>query len=242
MKVYLDDCILVDIEKGILNLSDFCQIHGAEYYFSLTHMDELCRGMNSNPNLKEKRLNTLHLLCGENYLIQDPQGQSIELEHLTADKVFSLCESFRRSAYLIERIVTSCNPNREGLIAELNLKKIEVGNVEPCKILKVIDSMMRQSQNQFGLDDFLRLSEAFTNKTKYSTLFNLLDSVFYWKDEHNINRLYDSSHACYAQYCDVLVTNDRRMAIKAKAVYFYFDVNTKVLNAGEYLHLVAKNN
>ena len=237
MKVYLDNCILVDIEKGKLSLSDFCQIRGTEYFFSFAHMDELCRGLTNNPDLKEKRLSTISLLCGENFIVQDLQGQSIEFERKSAETAFSICKYFRTLADLTERVVAKCNPNRDGIIAELSLKKIEIGNVEPNEILELIDSQMRRSPNNLGLEDFLRLSEAYTLKAKYSTLFNLLDSVFYWKDEHNVNRLYDSSHACHAQFCDILVTNDRRMAIKAKAIYAYWGLKTQVMNSDEYLRL-----
>lgn len=239
MKVYLDNCILVDIDKGDLSLSDFCHIRGAEYYFSSAHMDELYRGLNSNANLKDRRLSTLSVLCGENYIIQDLQGQSMELEPMSSEKAFKLCKAFRTLADLTEKVVADNLPNRDGIIEELKLNKIEVGNIVPSKIFNFLESKLMESSNHFGVEEFLRRSEAYTLKAKYSTLFNLLDSVFYWKDEHNINRLYDSSHACHAQYCDMLVTNDRRMAIKAKAIYSYFGVKTQVKNSDEYLRLFA---
>lgn len=55
------------------------------------------------------------------------------------------------------------------------------------------------------------------------------------KDKNNIARLYDSSHAYYAQKCTVLVSIDARMRIKAEAVYHYVNFNTKVTDAQSYL-------
>ena len=239
MKVYLDNCIFVDIEKGDLDLSVFCRTERTEYFFSLAHIYELMRGVERNPDLKKKRLSTLSVLCDDNFLDEDDLGQSIELAHIPAEIVFDRYERFRTSTVVVERVVAKYNPNRQGIIDELKLNKIEVGNIVPSKIFNFLESKLMESSNHFGVEEFLRRSEAYTLKTKYSTLFNLLDSVFYWKDEHNINRLYDSSHACHAQYCDMLVTNDRRMAIKAKAIYSYFGVKTQVKNSDEYLRLFA---
>lgn len=234
MKVYLDNCIFVDIEKGNLNLSDFCRNDGTEYFFSLAHINELSRGVFKTPDLKKTRLSTLSVLCGDNFLEEDDQGQSIELTHIPADIVFGRCELLRKVTVCFEQVVAKYNPNRQGIIDELNINKIEIGNIDYGDILNVLKSKLMDSSYHFGIEEFLRYSEAFTLKAKYSTLFNLLDSVFYWKDEQNINRLYDSAHACCAQYCDVLVTNDKRMAIKAKAIYSYLGVKTRVVNSEEY--------
>lgn len=240
MKVYLDNCILVDIEKGNLNLSDFSQIKDAEYFFSLAHICELGRGVAKTPDLKRKRLSTLSELCGENYLDQDSKGQSIEQICNSAEIVFDRCEPYRTYTELIESKVSQYNPNRDKIIEELEIIKNQIGNIEPSKIFCFIESKLMESSNRFGIDGFLRRSEAFTLKTKYLTLFNLLDSLFYWKDDKHINRLYDSAHACYAQYCDILVTNDRRMAIKAKAIYSYLGVKTIVKSSEEYIHLFVR--
>ena len=237
MKIYLDNCILVDIEKGSLNLSDFCRNNGTEYFFSLAHINELSRGVFKTPDLKRIRLSTLSVLCGDNFLDEDDLRQSIELTHIPADIVFARCELLRKATAYFEQVVAKYNPNRQGIIDELNINKIEIGNIDSSDILKVLESKLLESSYHLGVEEFLRLSEAFTLKAKYSTLFNLLDSVFYWKDEQNINRLYDSAHACCAQYCDVLVTNDRRMAIKAKAIYSYLGVKTRVVNSEEYCRL-----
>lgn len=54
-------------------------------------------------------------------------------------------------------------------------------------------------------------------------------------NKNNVARLYDSSHAYYAQKCDILVSNDTRMRVKVEAVYHLLNVNTRVLSAEEYL-------
>ena len=218
---------------------DFSRIKEAEYFFSKAHIHELNRGVENTPDLKRKRLSTLSELCGENYLDQDLKGQSVGHTCKSAEIIYDECEPYRVCTELLELKVSKYNPNRDKIIEELEIIKIEVGNIEPSKIFNFLESKLMESPNCFGVDDFLRRSEAFTLKTKYSTLFNLLDSVFYWKDEQHINRLYDSAHASCAQYCDILVTNDRRMAIKAKAIYSCFEVKTKVKSSEEYQSLFS---
>lgn len=44
MKVYLDNCVLIDIEKGKYPLSDFKK-DGYEYFYSDAHINELRRGI-----------------------------------------------------------------------------------------------------------------------------------------------------------------------------------------------------
>ena len=72
-------------------------------------------------------------------------------------------------------------------------------------------------------------------------LYFMIDSANYWGDKKtshsNVARLYDASHAYFAQICDVLVTNDKRMRAKTKAVYSFLDVNTNVVSTNEYLEI-----
>ena len=70
---------------------------------------------------------------------------------------------------------------------------------------------------------------ATTGRTAFSTLNYLMDFVCYWRDTSSVARLYDSSHAYFAHFCDILVTNDKRMRIKTEAVFSYYGISTKVL-------------
>lgn len=60
----------------------------------------------------------------------------------------------------------------------------------------------------------------------------------YWSDKKtshsDIARLYDASHAYSAQICDVLVSNDRKMRYKIKAIYSFLGVKTIVLSTQEF--------
>lgn len=108
-------------------------------------------------------------------------------------------------------------------------------------MLKMIDERVKQKLNNMDLLTYLRETEAHGGKPLYHTLFNLIDSANYWGDKKtshsNVARLYDATHAYFAQICDVLVTNDKRMRAKTKAVYSFLDVNTNVVSTNEYLEI-----
>lgn len=99
-------------------------------------------------------------------------------------------------------------------------------NNSPAKILNVLDERMQEHWG-YGIEVYLRKQEADQNRTRYNTLFNLLDFVYYWRDESHTARLYDASHAYFAQICDFLVSNDKRMRIKSEAVYSYLGVKPR---------------
>lgn len=237
MKVYLDNCVLIDVETGRLSLSEFKRKPNVEYFFSAAHMDELSKALVKRPEVKEIRLDILRDLCDNNYIVQDAPGYPMEMISKTPNDAFVLCQRYRTFKESIERLSESFSPNRDGILNELSLNKIEVANIPFDQIFTEVDKKMKKSKYGFGIDEYMQQSEAVTGPSKFSTLFNLLDSVCYWKDDRSINRMYDALHAYYAQYCDILVTDDKRMRIKAQAVYHYLQINTRVVASKEYINM-----
>ena len=93
-----------------------------------------------------------------------------------------------------------------------------------------------------GIDlySYLTRTEAIMGKPIYHTLMQLIDMANYWGDKKtnrsDVARLYDSSHAYFAQLCDVLVTNDTKMRMKVKAIYSFLNVKTKLVSAFDFLN------
>lgn len=52
-----------------------------------------------------------------------------------------------------------------------------------------------------------------------------------------VSRMYDASHAYYAQLCDYFVTNDKRLSYKARAVYAFIGIKTNVITPREFVLL-----
>lgn len=234
MRVYLDNNILIDVEENVYSTNDFLSIPKVEYYYSDAHISELLNGVDKFiPGLKERRLSTINELCGNNYIFSDTPF-CLKLARCDPEQAYEnviRCDFMRGR---INELALCFKPNRAGILKEFQWDVKEVGNYSTKEIFGVIDKKYRESQYHYGIKEYLIMSEACTGRTIYSSLFNLLDMVGYRKDRNNVSRLYDSSHAYYAQKCAVLVSNDARMRAKAEAVYYYLNVHTCVMSADEY--------
>ena len=234
MRVYLDNNILVDIEVGAIQAGRFSSLNNTTYYFSEAHMDELLNGLEKHPELKDSRLHTLETLCGTNYITPDvgPFEGGFDVE--TPKRVFELSMHYKRMHDELYRYSNAMKINRDTFLEGLYLEKLEVGNYKPSQIFNVLDDRLKEYWG-YGINVYLEKSVAATGRAVFCSLFNLLDFICYWHDKNHAARLYDSSHAYFAQYCDVLVSNDKRMRIKTEAVYSYLGIDTKVCTSDEFL-------
>lgn len=235
MKVYLDNNVFVDIEEGAYQLVAFMSIPNAEYYYSDVHMSELLNGLDKEiPGLEGRRLTTIETICRKRFLAQDDDGR-VCLAVCEPKQALENAMQFGFMRGYINGFARSFSPNRQGILEELSWDAREVGGYDPSEVFGKIEEKFLASQYHWSIQDYLRLSEAYTGRTVYSCLFNLLDMVGYRKDKDNVSRLYDASHAFYAQRCDVFVSNDTRMRLKAEAVYHFLEVKTKVLSTNSFL-------
>jgi hypothetical protein len=71
------------------------------------------------------------------------------------------------------------------------------------------------------------------------TLFSMLDFFGYWPDDKGTynkgSRFPDSQHTFNASYFDILVSNDKRLRNRARAVYDILGIKTKVMSADAFL-------
>lgn len=234
MRIYLDNNILIYIESGKYDLSRFLSMSDADYYYSEIHMDELMNGLGTHPELKDIRLKTIGVLCGSKYIVPDVAGYKMEIEERLPQNAFNLSMRFKFIHDQIYLFSKSMKIEREVFLKELKMNRLDVNNYKPTEIIPLLDIKMNENWG-YGIKEHLEKSVANTGRTVFLTLFNLLDFVCYWHDEDHAARLYDSSHAYFAQMCDVLVSNDRRMRIKSEAVYSYLGIETKVVTADEFL-------
>lgn len=233
--MYLDNNIFIDIEDNVNSINDFLSIAGAEYYYSDAHISELLNGVEKAiPKLKERRLYTINAVCGNKYLFQDSPSR-IRLARCSPEQAYENVFQFDFLRRKINGLVSGFTPNRAGILEEFRWDAKEVGNYPANKIFEAIDKKYHASKYHYGIKEYLILSGAYTESTIYSSLFYLLDMVGYRKDKNNVARIYDSSHAYYAQKCAILVSNDTRMRVKAEAVYHFMQVKTRVMSAADFL-------
>lgn len=73
-------------------------------------------------------------------------------------------------------------------------------------------------------------------------IFEFLELIRYFPDKSTqfLSGLHDTTHAIYASYCDVFVTNDKKLRKKAKATYNWLGINTLILNPYELVDYLTK--
>lgn len=238
MRVYLDNNILVNVENNSLEIDSFIKNPLVDYYYSETHIDELINGLEKHPELKETRLQTLGLICGTNYIEPDVGPFKARITEMTPQCAFDLSMRFKFSHDQLYELSNSMHINRDEFLRGVNMKKTVIGNYKPSEIFGILENKLNEYWG-YGIDLYLKKSLSTTGRTVFSSLFNLLDFFCYWHDDDSAARFYDSSHAYFAQFCDVLVSDDRRMKIKTEAVYWYLDIKTKVCSADDYLTMLA---
>ena len=240
MKVYMDNNVLVDIEVGKYSVEDFTGMSGATYYYSDAHINELLEAK-GNPKVSQGgRLSLISQLCRCNNILTGG-FEAPEIYEKEPEEMYRLCDTPMR-AFIAQQVNTGDDLFMK-LREKLDFDSTIFNNVSPEIVLEMINERIKQKLN-IDLMTYLKATEAFGGKPLYHTLFNLIDSANYWGDKKtshsNIARLYDAAHAYFAQVCDVLVTNDKKMRAKTKAVYTFLGVKTRVLSTDEYLRYNAR--
>ena len=60
--------------------------------------------------------------------------------------------------------------------------------------------------------------------------------------KNSINSLHDTTHAIYGAYCDIFVTNDKKLKQKTSAAYQWLGINTKIFNSNEFIQYLSEKN
>lgn len=235
IKAYLDNNVYVDIEMGNLHAEQFLSKKGYAYYFSDAHMNELLEAKGNERVSQEGRLRLISKICGRNNILTGGYDKP-EIFEKEPIEMYRLCDNPLRK-YIAQQVNTDDGMFQE-LRQRLGFDCTIFNNESPDRVLEMIDERTKQNLNM-GLLAYLGATEAYGGKPLCHTLFNLIDAANYWGDKKtahsNVARLYDAAHAYFAQVCDVLVTNDKRMRAKTKAVYSFLGVKTRVLSVDEFL-------
>lgn len=236
MKVYLDNNILIDIEMGRYPLHAFESLPDMEYCFSDAHMNELLEAKAIAKVSQEGRLKLIDSLCGDSYIVT---GVLNPPEFLTKDpkEAYVLADSPLRG--FINSKASELDCVLEKIRQDLGFDSRFFNNENPEDVLRILDIRMSEKLG-LGLLPYLTASEAPGGRPLFYTLLNIIDAANYWGDvktKHSaIARLNDASHAYFAQICDILVTNDRRMREKIKAIYSFLRIGTRVMSVDAFFN------
>jgi hypothetical protein len=241
-KVYLDTNVLINIEEGTSDFNSFMRNKEVDYYFSSAHLEELIDGVIQEIVDAETRLQLLDCLCRDHCLLTGvtelPTFESIypKVQYNQIIKSPQICK-FRNK---LIQAATNFNPDSQKFLEVFKKDAKYISGIPPEDIFRVLDELFSKAErpvDRITIAGYLSDTHAL-GRSIYGSLFNLLDASCYHKDRKNdrsnIGRIYDASHAYFAQLCDVLVSNDKRMRYKAAAVYHYLGVKTKIMTEEEF--------
>jgi hypothetical protein len=235
MKAYLDNNVLVDIEQGKFKVEDFLSRPNTEYCYSDAHLGELLEARENPKVSQEGRLDLISRLCGQKCILTGVLNAP-EFFQKDVEEMYRIVDTPLRSA--INAMAIKGGNIYEKVRIELGFESRQFNNEPPEMVLEIIDERMQEKLG-IGLIPYLLSTEAFGGKVLYYTLLNIIDTANYWGDiktnHSDVARLYDASHTYSAMICDALVTSDKRMMAKVKAIYSRLNVSTKVISVKEFL-------
>ncbi|MBN2834139.1 MAG: hypothetical protein JXR48_04155 [Candidatus Delongbacteria bacterium] len=250
MNLYLDNNILIDIEKGLLSIRDIqknLEIDLDKIYFSAAHIQEALEMTGDTDEEKNnrilKRFDTISNICKMDYLHEDMNNRVSILQRKPEEVYDTLIttHSFANNAMkgLISMIPESA---KESVRVQLGLNPILMNNYTPLEVTE----HLKKKFSEFGQNgSILELLEQVKNfhpdgksfglSNDIAGVFEFLDMVGYWKDKvtskSNYARLWDSNHTFFAAHCNYFISDDKRTRNKAKVAYHLFGISTKVLSS-----------
>jgi hypothetical protein len=259
--VYLDWNIIIDLaesgDQGLLAALILARRQGyIVLLFSSTHIEEadMISKESGGPNkLVHQRLNFLSCLTSNLYLYRSFDVEQPEYRIETPQSVRSTITQdphARESSLRMSQSMASL-PIEE-FREELNLHPNEVNNMSPDDIGQQIEqyalerhpSAERRNTADIIAEaigwpvDMLRALNFSEQEIQVMMLMNLLDSFGYHPDKRTpqavFNTLKDIKHASIASFCDVFVTDDKRLREKCTAAYRICGVTTQVMPGNEF--------
>ena len=238
-KVYLDSNVLIEIENNSLLEQSLMSIEDNAYFYSSAHVEELVVATDVSKVSHLERLMLIKRICGDRYILSKPNAipEFFKKEPSDEYQLLSSPDMF----FWRQQIQNTVNSKENSIVLFRELLGFDANqfnNEKPESVLRIIDDRMK---GKFGIDlvSYLQQTEGVSGRPLYVTLIQLIDMAKYWGDvktQHsNMARQYDASHAYFAQICDILVTNDKRMRKKVQAVYSFLNVGTKVVSMDEFL-------
>ncbi len=206
-------------------------------------MNELLEAKAITKVSQEGRLKLIENLCdhSHSYIVT---GIMNPPEFLTKDpkEAYLLADSPLRE--FINRKASEIDCVLEKIRQDLGFDSRFFNNEKPEDVLRILDVRMSEKLG-LGLLPYLSASEASGGRPLFYTLLHIIDAANYWSDiktKHSaFARLNDASHAYFAQICDILVTSDRRMREKIKAIYSFLRIGTRVMSVDAFFDHYAES-
>ena len=226
MKIYVDNNILVSIEKNEIDINELKDHFGknAHFVYSYIHLQELLEAKINFETLKRLRFDTIRRLTNNKQI--KPIVSREEKFFINIEDPNEVLMILKEHNYINERM-----HNSSERFNNIDREK-RINNYSDSEVLDFLNKTMTKNW-ELNLNELINPMGVFMHE-QISSIFNFLDFVGFWKDKNtnraNMARMYDASHAYFASGCDFFVSNDRNARMKSKVAYKFKDLNTKVID------------
>tara|TARA_B100000508_G_scaffold132802_1_gene122092 strand:+ start:50590 stop:51345 length:756 start_codon:yes stop_codon:yes gene_type:complete len=249
MKAYLDNNVIIDIEKGLKSLDKIIEkINGDinEVYYSSAHIQELEEIKGETPEIKEKRtikrLNTIGQTTKNRYLYEDMNNQ-VYYQIESPRSVMETLQEVPGTNEIMKDLMSLISREQKHQTRELlGIESKKLNNYAPSEVVGHLSKKLSQFGTEISFLDMINTGieshpegSSFGYSHKFAAIFEVLDMLGYWKDKEtnksNYARLWDSNHSYFACFCNYFVTDDLRTIKKSKVLYDLYGVKTEIVNS-----------
>ncbi len=249
MTAYLDYNIFTSIEDNHYGIDKILKIDNSikQFPYSSSHIQEVSNITAPNENQRAtyiaKRLNTIYTISQGAYLYYDLDKMKMFLQTEHPDTVFDTITEIPFGTSAMKGFMNLLPPTmKDSLRQTLGIDAKYLNNYSPSEVIEQLNkSLVNWGTNDSFLEIIEKAFNSFPDTTQFGLhnriagVYELLDLCGYWKDKEtptsNYARLWDSSHAFYASYCNYFISDDKRNRNKAKVVYEIYGIPTKILSS-----------
>jgi len=130
------------------------------------------------------------------------------------------------------------NKSPEDILKDIKVKKhilqklVENNIIEKKHVKKALQWKFKDIQSKFYIfESYVDMSARYLEKLGF----------FREKKKKYRSRLHDVSHIIYSSYCDIFITNDKKLYNKTKAIYSLLKIDTKIYMKDEFVKMYNKS-
>ena len=154
-------------------------------------------------------------------------------------------EIFEKENNISSKETNNINIQNEISKFKPNLHQIIINNYMGLKYSGLMDSYISPDIPGCDQINFAFLGKFFPlHEMTMEKIFEFLEVRRYFPDKSTqfLSGLHDTTHAIYASYCDVFVTNDKKLRNKTTAAYTWLGINTLILSPPEFIEWLSRDN
>ena len=241
IKVWLDWNCITHCKDSLTELKELLERYSYVFIcpFGEAHLRDVLTNAGSSPDEYEKDLDLLTQISGGNMLLL--RGDNIKLYKVNPREYIS--KDGDVLDYIQNKFTFPYNILRQSIQLALNATdRNRIAKEDaPQNVIPLIDKIVNRDSNA-NLDALLEQSNTIGDKTlemRVKQVYYVLDMLGYKSEDKkksfaNIDT--DAQHIALASLCDYLISNDKRMRDKAKAIYSHMHCVTKVMDAQSFMY------